>query len=157
MAPLAAETLGRYSGILAAPGMPRFAPSRLVAAREPTYRGCVPQKGKLAERRRAEPGPDAVYAITGVRRGLSEDVGSRQRRYLISMAVRTVCLPLAVISDGWLRWAFLLGALLLPYIAVVIANGGREPTRDLPTTALYDPRRALEAAREEPKKGPSAA
>ena len=63
-----------------------------------------------------------VYKITGVRRGLTEDVGARQKRYLISMGVRTLCFLLAVVTSGWLRWAFIAGAVLLPYIAVVLAN-----------------------------------
>lgn len=69
---------------------------------------------------------DEVYSLTSARRPLSEDQGSRQRRYMISMAIRTVCFVLAVIVDGPLRWVLLVGAVLLPYIAVLIANAGRE-------------------------------
>ncbi|HEY9351314.1 MAG TPA: DUF3099 domain-containing protein [Acidothermales bacterium] len=67
-----------------------------------------------------------VFQITGAPRALTDDVRDRQRRYLISMGIRTVCFVLAIVVDGWLRWAFLVGALILPYIAVVIANAGRE-------------------------------
>lgn len=44
------------------------------------------------------------------------------KRYLISMAIRTVCVVLAVVVSGPLRWIFIAGAVLLPYIAVVMAN-----------------------------------
>jgi Flp pilus assembly protein TadB len=101
--------------------------------------------GGPGSQRTAEFRAPQVYTITGTRRGLSEDVRARQRRYLLSMGIRTVCFVLAVVASGWLRWAFIAGAVLLPYFAVVIANGGREPTRNLPTAAVYDPRRALES------------
>src|SRR5215207_8068476 len=67
-----------------------------------------------------------VFQITGAPRSLSDDVRDRQRRYLISMSIRTVCFLLAIVVSGWMRWAFLVGALVLPYIAVVMANAGRE-------------------------------
>jgi hypothetical protein len=46
------------------------------------------------------------------------------------MAIRTFCFLGAVVADGWLRWALAAGAIVLPYLAVVVANGGREPTKD---------------------------
>ena len=68
---------------------------------------------------------EPVYQISGARRGIREDVNSRTRRYLISMGIRTVCFVLAVIAHGWLRWTFVALALILPYLSVVFANGGR--------------------------------
>lgn len=51
------------------------------------------------------------------------DVASRQRRYLISMAARTVCFIGAVaVGPGVLRWVCVVGAVFLPYIAVIMAN-----------------------------------
>ncbi len=73
-----------------------------------------------------------VYQISGARRGVREDVNSRTRRYLVSMAIRTVCFVLAVVTNGWLRWVFIGAALVLPYLSVVFANAGRERTVDLP-------------------------
>lgn len=37
-----------------------------------------------------------VFRITGARTGLSEDVRGRQRRYVVSMLIRTACVLLAV-------------------------------------------------------------
>jgi hypothetical protein len=69
---------------------------------------------------------DAV-SITSVRRGLSEDVGSRTRRYLMLMGIRTTCFVFAVaFTSGWLRWVCVVGAIVLPYVAVIGANAGRE-------------------------------
>ncbi|MGI8645083.1 MAG: DUF3099 domain-containing protein [Nocardioides sp.] len=52
----------------------------------------------------------------------AEELAGRQRRYLISMAIRTACFVGAVVADGWLRWVLVAGAVLLPYVAVVVAN-----------------------------------
>jgi len=39
------------------------------------------------------------------------------------MAVRTACfLGAVVVGPGWLRWVLVVGAFILPYIAVVMAN-----------------------------------
>jgi hypothetical protein len=38
------------------------------------------------------------------------------------MTIRVACVILAVVVDGWPRWIFIAGAVLLPYFAVVIAN-----------------------------------
>ncbi|MFC4332455.1 DUF3099 domain-containing protein [Streptomyces andamanensis] len=83
-----------------------------------------------------------VFRITGARTGLQEDVRGRQRRYVISMAVRTVAVLLAVVLWDVQRYvaivALVLGA-ALPYIAVVIANAGRENAPGLPSTFVTTP------------------
>ncbi len=88
-----------------------------------------------------------VYRITGARRGLSEDVAYRQRRYIISMGIRTVCFVLAIVAHGPLRFVLLIAALTLPYFAVVFANGGREPATGSTTTAFSEEHRAIEAGK----------
>lgn len=42
------------------------------------------------------------------------------------MGIRTACFVAAIIATGWLRWILVAGAVFLPYVAVVIANAGRE-------------------------------
>jgi hypothetical protein len=42
------------------------------------------------------------------------------------MMIRTACFLLTVILPSPYRWFALLGAVTLPYFAVVIANAGRE-------------------------------
>lgn len=76
------------------------------------------------------PSRSHVYRITDANVGLSQDQQARTRRYLISMAMRTACFLGAVFTEGWLRWTLVAGAVLLPYIAVVVANGGRERSND---------------------------
>ncbi|WP_051654049.1 DUF3099 domain-containing protein [Kitasatospora cheerisanensis] len=85
---------------------------------------------------------DQVFRITGARSSLSEDVRGRQRRYVISMLIRTVCVLLAVILwdvQRWLAFAALAGGVLLPYFAVLIANAGRERAPGLPSTFAFSP------------------
>ncbi|WP_327681969.1 DUF3099 domain-containing protein [Kitasatospora sp. NBC_00458] len=82
-------------------------------------------------------GDGEVYRITGARSSLSEDVRGRQRRYVASMLLRTVCVLLAVALwdvQRWVAFAALAGAVLLPYFAVLIANAGRERAPGLPST-----------------------
>ena len=72
-----------------------------------------------------------VYDITSAQKSLSSDQPGRQRRYFISMMVRTACFILTVILPSPYRWIALAGAVFLPYVAVVVANAGRETiTRD---------------------------
>ncbi|MEV8323051.1 DUF3099 domain-containing protein [Kitasatospora sp. NPDC056731] len=82
-------------------------------------------------------GEQQVHRITGARSSLTEDVRGRQRRYVVSMLLRTVCVLLAVVLwdvQRWLAFAALAGAVLLPYFAVLIANAGRERAPGLPST-----------------------
>ncbi len=91
---------------------------------------------------------DGVHSITHARRSHSDDLDYRVTRYLISMAIRTVCLILVVVVDGWMRWVFAAGAVFLPYIAVIMANAGytRRSVR-VPDGVVPGPRRAeVEAA-----------
>lgn len=62
-------------------------------------------------------------SITSAGRRHSDDIGVRQRRYVVSMLVRTACFLLAVVTVGtWWMWVFLAGSVVLPYVAVVVAN-----------------------------------
>jgi hypothetical protein len=87
-----------------------------------------------------------VFRITGARQGLADDVRGRQRRYIISMSVRTVAVILAATLWNVERHvaivALVLGA-VLPYIAVVIANAGRENAPSLPSTFVTAPTRPM--------------
>lgn len=66
--------------------------------------------------------PDAVR-ITSAAPPRGEEIAARQRRYLFSMAIRTGCFVGAIaVGPGWLRWVLIVGAVVLPYIAVVMAS-----------------------------------
>ncbi|GAA1909909.1 hypothetical protein GCM10009737_09110 [Nocardioides lentus] len=51
-----------------------------------------------------------------------EDQRRRQRNYLASMSLRTVCFVGALVVTGPFRWVLVAGAIFLPYVAVVLAN-----------------------------------
>ena len=42
----------------------------------------------------------AVHAVTDAQPSLSDDIGRREKRYLIQMGIRTICLILAVVLDA---------------------------------------------------------
>jgi hypothetical protein len=65
---------------------------------------------------------DEPVRITTAASSPAADIAARQRRYVISMGIRTVCFVAAIVADGWLRWVLIVAALLLPYVAVVMAN-----------------------------------
>ena len=67
-----------------------------------------------------------VFSITGATSGTTDAQKGRQRIYLLSMGIRTSCFVGSVIATGPLRWALFVGAIALPYFAVIIANAGRE-------------------------------
>ncbi len=83
----------------------------------------------MAEARKARnsrTSPEPVR-ITNAPSNPRDDLNKRRKRYLLSMSLRSICFVGAVIvgtlmGPGWLLWTFLAGALILPYIAVVVAN-----------------------------------
>lgn len=86
------------------------------------------------------------FRITGARQGLTEDVRGRQRRYVISMSVRTVAVVLTAVLwnvERHVAIITLIAGLVLPYIAVVIANAGRENVTSLPSTFIAAPSRPM--------------
>ncbi len=75
-------------------------------------------------------GTEQVHAITAVREPLTDDLARRTHRYLVQMSIRVVCFLGAALIDHWTRWLMLVGAVVLPYVAVVLANAGRSPGED---------------------------
>ncbi len=92
----------------------------------------------MARTRRESP-----YLVTEAQPSLSADIAGRQRRYLIMMGIRVVCfgitIALFVAGAGWFAAIPAAAAILIPYFAVVMANGGREPA-DTTRFQPYEPR-----------------
>ena len=62
-------------------------------------------------------------SITSLPPSPDEERHAREIRYMIAMGVRVLCFILAlVLLHGWLQIVALVGAIILPYFAVVIAN-----------------------------------
>lgn len=97
-------------------------------------------------------GPD-IQSVTDAPGSAAEDQGERMRRYFTAMGLRGVCFVLAIVTSGWLRWTCVVGAVVLPYIAVVLANAVG-PVRTGQITRV-DPRstetRALTGTIEDPR------
>jgi hypothetical protein len=102
---------------------------------------------------------DAAHAetvrITSAHTRHSERIRGRQRRYLISMGIRTVCFILAVVADGWMRWAFIIAAAVLPYFAVIAANAAGEVDDGAPEPFVDNSRPMLEAGPGADEDGPT--
>jgi len=68
------------------------------------------------------------------------DFDRRKRRYIWSMSFRTLCFIVAVsVGPGWLRWTLIGASLILPYLAVVMANAVTPPEEgtELPGEGVF--------------------
>ncbi len=63
-----------------------------------------------------------MQSVTTAPGNLHDDQSFRIKRYLITMGIRTVSFVLAFLTEGWVRWTFVVLAVFLPYFAVVAAN-----------------------------------
>jgi len=83
--------------------------------------------------------PGAVR-ITSAATSRREEIASRERRYVVSMSIRTVCFIGAVaaylLEIHWLWPILMVGAVVLPYVAVVMANAAHTKGEQF---ALLDP------------------
>jgi hypothetical protein len=79
-----------------------------------------------------------VLNITDVQESHTDEMHRRMVKYTIAMSIRLACLLLFFFIPGWQRWLFVAGAVFLPWIAVVIANGGADQSRIKPSDALLD-------------------
>lgn len=61
-------------------------------------------------------------SITSLPRSPDDDRHSRMLRYTIAMSIRFVCLIACFFTPGWWMVIPAVGAIVLPYVAVVIAN-----------------------------------
>ncbi len=65
----------------------------------------------------------------------------------MSMGIRTACFVLAIVTTGPLRWSLVFGAVILPYIAVVLANATDTRGAHTPASFHTEERPALESGR----------
>lgn len=68
-------------------------------------------------------GDSQVHSITDAATAHSEEMRERMIKYSVAMGIRMVCLILVFVVDGWFKIIPVAGAVFLPWIAVVIANG----------------------------------
>jgi hypothetical protein len=72
--------------------------------------------------------------ITSATLPRQEEIRRRQRRYVVSMLFRALCFVLAVVVfDGLARFVAVVVAVILPWVAVIVANGGPPPEKSRPS------------------------
>jgi len=69
-------------------------------------------------------------SITSLPESPADDRRRRMIQYSIAMTIRLVCVLLLLVVQGWWLLVVGIGAVLLPYVAVVLANnvGGGIPS-----------------------------
>ena len=103
-----------------------------------------------------EPRKQQVFSITTAAESQTDDRVRREKRYAISMAIRTLCflggvalvmqpMPFAVL--GWLMFV---AAVFLPYVAVVFANAGVRKKGDGPSPFGPEAGKQIETTRTTP-------
>ncbi|WP_211880632.1 DUF3099 domain-containing protein [Pseudarthrobacter albicanus] len=81
-------------------------------------------------------GDAEVHSITDAAAAHSEEMRGRMIKYAVAMGIRMVCLILVFVVDGWFKVLPVLGAVFLPWVAVVIANGSDKA--EIHSDALLD-------------------
>lgn len=86
-----------------------------------------------------------VVLVTTAAPSPVEDRRARERRYLITMAVRVIAFIVAIVfATGWIRVIAVVLALVLPWVAVVSANAGpRRRQAEAPSLYRGQARRVL--------------
>jgi len=98
----------------------------------------------------AESGGTEVHSITDAAAAHSDEMRERMIKYAVAMGIRMVCLILIFVVDGWFKLIPVLGAVFLPWVAVVIANGSDRAEIHSDSLLDYVPLAELDAAPEAP-------
>lgn len=71
----------------------------------------------------------SAQSATSLPRAPRDDAHARMSKYFTMMSIRVVCFVLMVVIQpyGWYTWLFAVGAIFLPYVAVVVANVAAAP------------------------------
>lgn len=88
--------------------------------------------------------------ITTAAASHNADIARRQKRYLASMSLRSICFAGALVTPSPYRWFLIAGALILPYIAVVMANATATRKDGFELLDSFDNRPQLSAGHSEP-------
>lgn len=90
---------------------------------------------------------ESVPRITDAPNPHTDEMHARMIKYGVSMGIRVVCLFLMFFVHGWLLWVVIAGAVVLPYFAVIMANGGADTRNMTASDAMISkpPATAIEA------------
>lgn len=86
-----------------------------------------------------------AYSVTSLLDSPESERRARMVKYTVAMGIRLVCIGACFFVSGWWLLVPALGAVFLPYVAVVVANSvGRSPKRSTPlrpgTVSVRPPR-----------------
>ncbi|MFM6974359.1 MAG: DUF3099 domain-containing protein [Agromyces sp.] len=70
-----------------------------------------------------------TQSITSIPLSPAQERRARMLKYSVSMAVRMVCIVAMLFVSGWWLLLCALGAIFLPYFAVIVANQATTNTR----------------------------
>ena len=114
-------------------------------------------EGRPEEAARVKHSPHRPILITDAQRSQEEQVRSRELRYLLMMSVRVACLVLAAVLvsvEAPLLWLWLplcaAGMIIIPWLAVVLANDRPPKDRHRPRRPRATARRAVAAGAPRP-------
>ncbi|KRE78573.1 DUF3099 domain-containing protein [Arthrobacter sp. Soil763] len=99
-------------------------------------------------------GDAEVHSITDAAAAHSEEMRQRMIKYAVAMGIRMVCLVLVFVVDGWFKVLPVIGAVFLPWVAVVIANGSDHAEVHSESLIDYVPLAELESPAGTPGTGP---
>ena len=108
----------------------------------------VTNKNRPGERTSGvDSGDTEVHSITDAAAAHSEEMRQRMIKYAVAMGIRMVCLILVFVVDGWFKILPVIGAVFLPWFAVVIANGSDHAEVHSESLIDYVPMGELDAPR----------
>ena len=97
-----------------------------------------------------------MYGITTAETSHTQEITRRQKQYILTMLVRVVSI-IVVVSVPGISWPLKIGlcvvATIIPYVAVVRANGGPSREKD-PTNLMLGPRQGELGAAQRGLPGP---
>jgi len=93
----------------------------------------------------SESGGTEVHSITDAAAAHSDEMHQRMVKYAVAMGIRMVCLILIFVVDGWFKLLPIAGAVFLPWVAVVIANGSDKAEIHSDSLLDYAPLAELDA------------
>jgi hypothetical protein len=69
----------------------------------------------------------STQSITTLPASPTDERRSRMIKYSVAMGIRTLCVIALIFVQGWWVVVMVVAALVLPYVAVVVANVGARP------------------------------
>ncbi|HEU5425861.1 MAG TPA: DUF3099 domain-containing protein [Actinocrinis sp.] len=109
----------------------------------------MPNSGNREDHEHRPHDEDEVYGITTAETSRTQEITRRQKQYIVTMLVRAVAVVVVVSVPG-ISWPIKIGlclaAMIIPYVAVVRANGGPVQEKGPTNLLLAPPRDELGSA-----------